>query len=413
MRNKVIDYKWRLLFLVSAAYFLAQGTRHIYAAVLPQIKADLASSNLSDSSFGLVGSTFTMVFGLVMPLAGAFADIFRRKWILVIGCALFSVGIIMSGFATGLGMLLISYGFVNGIGQSLMPPCNSSLIGQLHTDTRGFAFSIYQAAIYLGIILCSVCSGILADLNDDGWRAAFWIFGSLGALWAVVLSFRLKDIPQPQTATSQEKPSMRESLKAFVSKPTAIILMGALGCFFFTTYGFKNWVPMFMMRAFPEMSSSTAVFHAVFWFYIGAFIGVTAAGRMSDKLKAARPTIRLDVEIIGILLCVPFILVMAWAQSLPLMLISVTLFGFATGIYDSNLYAALLEVINPRYRAAATGFFGCGGSIVGALGPATMGILSDTFSLRTAFASLSVFALLGAILVVIARVFTFKKDVVS
>ena len=36
-----------------------------------------------------------------------------------------------------LGMLLISYGILNAIGQSLMPPCNSSLIGQLHTDTRG------------------------------------------------------------------------------------------------------------------------------------------------------------------------------------------------------------------------------------------------------------------------------------
>lgn len=35
-----LDYKWVVLLLVSIAYFLAQGTRLIYSAVLPQIKAD-------------------------------------------------------------------------------------------------------------------------------------------------------------------------------------------------------------------------------------------------------------------------------------------------------------------------------------------------------------------------------------
>ena len=45
-------------------------------------------------------------------------------------------------------------------------------------------------------------------------------------------------------------------------------------------------------------------------------------------------------------------------------------FGFATGVYDSNLYASLLDVVSPRYRAAAVGIFGCGGNVLDALGPA-------------------------------------------
>ena len=40
---KKVDYKWVMLALVSAAYFLAQGSRQIYAAVLPDIKAALWS----------------------------------------------------------------------------------------------------------------------------------------------------------------------------------------------------------------------------------------------------------------------------------------------------------------------------------------------------------------------------------
>lgn len=409
-KTKGIDYKWIVLILTSATYFLAQGTRQIYAAVLPQIKTDFASLGISDTSLGLISSVFTWVFGLVMPFAGIFADLYKRKWIIVAGCLLFSVGIFCSGFASQLAILFICYGLVNAMGQALLPPCNSSLISQYHTTTRGTAYSIYQAAVYLGIILCSVCSGYLASLGAGGWRKAFWIFGVIGVMLCVVIVFFLKDTPQPQSSTAQERPTMKEAVKAFVSKPTALILMAALGCYFFATYGFKTWVPLFMMRVFPDMPMTTAVFHAVFWFYLGAFAGVTLAGRTSDKYRPRRSTIRVEVEIIGIILCIPFILMMAFAHTLPVMIIATALFGFATGIYDSNLYATLMDVIDPRYRASATGILGGGGSVIGAFGPAVMGWMNEMFSMRISFAALSIFALLGALLLSGARIFTFHKD---
>ena len=406
---KKLDYKWVMLALISIAYFLAQGTRLIYAAVLPQIKADFASNGVTDAQLGLVGSTFTLVFGLVMPFAGMFADMYRRKWILVVGTLLFSTGIFLSGFASGMGMLFIAYGIMNGVGQALMPPSNSSLIGQLHTDTRGTAFSIYQAAIYLGIVICSVVAGRLAGMGEGGWRKAFWIFGAIAFAWTVVMALFLKDTPN---VGARSEVSAIDALKAFVTKPTALLLMGALGCYFFATYGVKTWTPMFMMRAFPDMAPATAVFHGVFWFYLGAFVGVTISGRTSDWLKPRRPFVRFEVELLGILLCIPFILVMAATSSLPLMIAALALFGFATGIYDSNLYAALLEVIDPKYRAMATGIFGCGGCIIGALGPVVMGLLSDAFSLRLAYASLALFALAGGAFICLARIKTVKKDMV-
>lgn len=407
---KKIDYKWVVLLLVSFAYFLAQGTRQIYAAVLPQIKADFSASGISDTQLGLVGSTFTLVFGLTIPFAGLAADLLRRKWVLIAGALIFSIGIFVSGFATGIGMLLISYGIFNAIGQSLMPPCNTSFISQYHEETRGTAFSIYQTAIYLGIIVCSVISGFIANLGEGRWRMAFWIFGGCAIAWAVVMAVILKDKQAVNKDTHGGFASIGEAFKAFLLKPTSLILMAALGFYFFATYGFKAWSPMFIMRVFPDMEPTKAIFHAVFWFYIGAFVGVTIGGRLSDKLKPKVPAVRLYVELAGILACIPFILMMAFAQGLTVMIIAIFCFGFATGVYDSNLYAALFEVIDPRYRAAATGLFGCGGCIVGAFGPAVMGWLNDSFSVRVSMASLSAFALLGAIAVSIATFVTFKKD---
>lgn len=400
------DYKWLMLLMISAAYFLAQGSRQIYAAVLPDIKAAFGG-DVSDAAMGLVGSVFTLSFGIIIPFAGLAADFFRRKWILLLGSLLFSAGVFLSGFAGGLGMLLVAYGLMNGIGQSLMPPCNSSLISEFHAETRGTAFSIYQGAIYLGIVVCSITASHMASAVEGGWRRAFWIFGAIGILWTLVMLLGLKDTPN---IGKKGEISVRKAIGAFFSKPTALWMMAALGCYFFATYGVKIWTPVFMMRAFPEMPHATAVFHGFFWFYLGAFVGVTLSGRISDKLKPRRPLVRFEVELCGILLCIPFILLIAGTQVLPVMIVALTLFGFATGVYDSNLYAALLEVIDPKYRAMATGIFGCGGCIIGALGPLVMGVLSDAFSIRTAFASLALFALLGGVCVAVARYATASKD---
>lgn len=409
MQNRS-NYKWVVLMLVSIAYFLAQGTRLIYSAVLPQIKADFAASGVTDAQLGLISSVFTLVFGLAMPFAGLVADLFNRKRVLVFGAFLFAVGIFVSGFAAGLGMLFISYGIINSIGQSLMPPCNTSLISQYHDETRGTAFSIYQTAIYVGIVVCSVVSGYLAQLGEGGWRYAFWIFGAIAVLWAVVIAIFLKDTPQASSDNKVGLDSVKEALQAFLKKPSSLILMAGLGCYFFVTYAFKAWAPIFMIRSFPEMETTQAVFHGVFWFYLGAFFGVTLGGRLSDALKIRRPGIRFEVEFVGLALCIPFILMMAFVHSLPLMILAILMFGFATGVYDSNIYAALFDVINPRFRAVGTGLFGCGGCIVGAFGPTVMGFLNDAFTPRLSMASLAIFAIVGSLAILCARVFTFNKD---
>ena len=409
MQNRS-NYKWVVLMLVSIAYFLAQGTRLIYSAVLPQIKADFAASGVTDAQLGLISSVFTLVFGLAMPFAGLVADLFNRKRVLVFGAFLFAVGIFVSGFAAGLGMLFISYGIINSIGQSLMPPCNTSLISQYHDETRGTAFSIYQTAIYVGIVVCSVVSGYLAQLGEGGWRYAFWIFGAIAVLWAVVIAIFLKDTPQASSDNKVGLDSVKEALQAFLKKPSSLILMAGLGCYFFVTYAFKAWAPIFMIRSFPEMETTQAVFHGVFWFYLGAFFGVTLGGRLSDALKIRRPGIRFEVEFVGLALCIPFILMMAFVHSLPLMILAILMFGFATGVYDSNIYAALFDVINPRFRAVGTGLFGCGGCVVGAFGPTVMGFLNDAFTPRLSMASLAIFAIVGSLAILCARVFTFNKD---
>ena len=417
------NYKWILLALLAATYFLAQGTRQIFNSVLPQIKADFAGMGVNDAQLGLVGSAFTLVFGLAIPFGGVLADVFSRKWMIVTGALLFSIGIFTSGLASSVGIIIIAYGVLNAVGQSLLPPSNSSLIGQFHVETRATAFSIYQIVFYVGIVVCSCVSGWLSGLGAGGWRKAFLLFGALSAAWAVALAFLLRGTPQARgegrgnreegTGRREDgKASVREALGAFLCKPSALMLMAGLGFYFYAKYGFNTWIINYLQREFPSMTAASASFHGVFWFYLGAVVGVFAGGRVSDRFAVAlgRPQARFDVNAAGLVLCVPGLLLSAFAPTASLCIAGTALFGFATGVYDSNIYASLFEVVKPRYRAAAVGVFGCGGSVIGASGPAVLGWMNAHFSMSMGIASLSAFALAGAVVICVARIFFFERD---
>lgn len=414
-KDHTSGYKWILLALVSATYFLAQGSRQIFNAVLPQIKADFAGAGITDAQLGLVGSAFTLVFGIAIPFGGVLADFFSRKWMVVVGTLLFAAGIFSSGLATGVAVLVVAYGVVNAAGQALLPPSNSSLIGQFHVETRATAFSIYQIVFYIGIVVCSCVSGWLSGLGEGGWRKAFFLFGAISAAWALALAFLLRDAPQVKGNGEEDKASIREALGAFLCKPSALLLMAGLGFYFYAKYGFNTWIINYLQREFPSMTAASASFHGVFWFYLGAVAGVFAGGRVSDRFAVAlgRPQARFDVNAVGLALCIPGLLLSAFAPTAALCIAGTALFGFATGVYDSNIYASLFEVVKPRYRAAAVGVFGCGGSVIGASGPAVLGWMNAHFSMSAGIASLSAFALAGAVVICVARVFFFERDKVQ
>ena len=136
-------YKWCALALLWVTYFLLQGTRQIYGATLPQIRLDFG---VTDVQMGVVASVFFLAYAIAVPFGGFAADFFRRKWVIVIGSALFFSGVFAASFVSTIGLMVLTYGILNGVGQSLVPTPSTSILQQLHKDSRAMALSIYQLA---------------------------------------------------------------------------------------------------------------------------------------------------------------------------------------------------------------------------------------------------------------------------
>ena len=402
-----MNYKWRALALLWVAFFLQQGTRQIFGATLSSIQGALG---VTAAQIGMIATVFTFAYGLSVPFAGVTADLLNRKWMVVSGVFVFCLGIFASGFVAALGLLIVTYGLLNGFGQSFYYPSATSIIGQLHKETRATALSILQMGLYTGIIGCSAAAGFLAESGADGWRTAFRVFGGLGILWAVALAFLLRDTrpdggvaaAAPESDAPARKPALKEAFAVFIANPSAVLLAVGLGMMIYVDVGFKTWMPSHLETTFGVAKRSAAL-NAVLWHYLGAFVGVTLGGRISDRLAARRPSVRMETNMLGLACAVPFIAWMAYAPSLTVCCVAMALFGVFRGVYDSNLMASLFDLIPSRYHASGAGIMLCFGFVFGSTSPVVLGLLKEHFSSAAGLASLAAFYLAGAAVIAVAR----------
>ena len=406
-------YKWLALALLWVAFFLQQGTRQVFSATLSSIQASLG---VTAAQIGLVATVFTFAYGLSVPFAGVAADLLNRKWMVVSGVFVFCLGIFASGFVAALGLLIVTYGLLNGFGQSFYYPSATSIIGQLHKETRATALSILQMGLYTGIVGCSAAAGFLAESGADGWRTAFRVFGGLGILWAVALAFLLRDTrpdggvaaAAPESDAPARKPALKEAFAVFIANPSAVLLAVGLGMMIYVDVGFKTWMPSHLETTFGVAKRSAAL-NAVLWHYLGAFVGVTLGGRISDRLAAKRPSVRMETNMLGLACAAPFIAWMAYAPSLTACCVAMALFGVFRGVYDSNLMASLFDLIPSRYHASGAGIMLCFGFVFGSTSPVVLGLLKEHFSSAAGIASLAAFYLAGAAVIAAARWRAFRR----
>lgn len=405
------SYKWVMLLLLATTYFLMHAARQVFNASLPQIKIDLAGHGASDTQLGLSRTIFLFAYGCMVPFAGIAADFFRRKWVIVIGTILFSTSVFFTGFSESMLMFFVMYGLLNGIGQCMIPGPASSLIAQFHTETRSTALSIYQSALYVGVLAASMFAGYVGGTSQGGWRWAFWIFGGVAVVWIFVLSLFLRNTPALQVHDVEEKPKFKDALAAFFSKPSALLLMFAFGMLVFGSNCFRTWMPAYMQsRGDWGLTPGSAAFHSVFWFYLGSFLGIAVGARTSDKLSHVRPGIRLTVMATGLAISAPAMAGMVLVPTLWLSCVAMFFFGLGGGFFDCNLYAGLFDVVAPRYRAAATSVYLSGAFFLGCPATAVLGWVGQNFSLQAGMAIFGCAYALGAVAIFLARGVFFKHD---
>jgi sugar phosphate permease len=404
--KRVFPYKWELILLLWLAFFFNQADRQVFNVVLPSIRDDLG---LTDASMGLIATLLILVYGLLVPIAGMLGDRYNKKYIIIISLLIWSSATLFTGLSYTLLQLILLRSVATGGGEAFYSPSANAIISEQHKKTRATALSIHQTALYVGIICSGYLTGFIADLF--GWRTAFFVFGGFGLLLAVILYFRMKDtlVLQNSSNTHESRKSIKEVLSVFFKKPTALLLTLAFAGMNFVGVGFITWMPTFLVEKY-HFTLARAGFDATFYHHTAAFIGVLVGARIADKLAHKITGIRGLVQMAGLFIGAPFIYLMSKSDSILIMYIALAIFGLCRGIYDSNIFAALYDVVEAPFRSAATGFMLTFAFIIGSISPFILGVLKPGFGLSNGLAFLSVVYVFSALCILVAILVFYKKD---
>lgn len=394
-------YKWELLALLWLAFFLNQADRQIFSVVLPLLKAEL---KLTDGQLGFIASALVWTYGLLVPVAGFAGDRFSRRKIIGVSLLFWSMCTLATGACSTLIQFVLLRGIATGGGEAFYAPSANALLSEHHQKNRSTALALHQTAVYAGIILSGLIAGYIGE--HYGWRNAFFVFGSFGVVLSFVVFKRFKkDVP----AIEEGRVGFAATARLIVKKPTFILLTLAFACMVFVNVGYLTWMPSFLVEKFG-LTLTNAGFSSMFYHHAGALAGVVAGGRGADVLAKGSRRNRLYLQSAALLAGAPFIYWMATGSTLTGVYAALFVFGVFRGVYDSNIFASLYEIVKPYLRSSSSGLMLMCAFLAGAFAPLVLGVLKPTLGLSKGLSWLSVSYLLGAALLFTAAKFFFEKD---
>ncbi len=137
----------------------------VFPLVLTQFIASYAGSNMNVAITSIaadLGTTthgvqtaitlFTLTMAALMIPGSKLTDIFGRKRCFMLGLVIYGAGALLASFAQGLGVLIVGYSLLEGIGSALMiPPIYIILtVAFADLESRAKAFGLVSAAAGLG-----------------------------------------------------------------------------------------------------------------------------------------------------------------------------------------------------------------------------------------------------------------------
>ncbi|MEM7658003.1 MAG: MFS transporter [Bacteroidota bacterium] len=401
-----IPYRWELVILLWGTFFLNQADRQILNVVLPLIQTNLGTT---DAEMGFIISGIILALAIMAPMAGIAGDRMNRRNMLLFSTICWSLASVLMGVSSWLPILILSRVVATGGGEAFYGPPAFALLGTYHHKSRGLAMGIHQTAIYLGLIGAGTAAGWIGEVY--GWQLPFLISGGLGLAMTVLLIWRLQ-APPIRSNKDHPLPSVRDTLRVLANSKVAIYLSLSFGGLVFTLIGFLTWMPTFLHEELG-LNLAEAGFHATFWHHIAAMIGVLVGGRLSDVLASRRRSARVEMQAIALFAGVPFLMLMAWGSELWIVAIGMAGFGLFRGVYDSNIFAAVYDVIPNTYHASVVGFMTLVAFLAATLAPVLLGAIKGSFGMRPGLSVLALGFLLGGLIVQFLAKPNLKKEYLS
>lgn len=334
--------------ILAMSYVVNAMDRQVFPVVLPQINKDFG---FSLAQGGFLATVFTLGIGLAGVPTGMLLDRISRKAVILIGVGVFSVFTLLT--ALGVGFFdLFAYRAFSGVGEAMQNVALFSAVGAYFVADRALAIGALNFAYGLGGFLGPLIGAQLAVGAGD-WRAPFFVFAALGALfiiiiWAVV---RKRFTEQVEGASFEGYVT-----QDFDHMPTRllnrnVVLLGATaGILGLSVFGFIGLYSTFLQESLHLSLAEAGPIVSMYG--LGAMLGLPA-GYISDRLNLKYTTIAalLAASVVGYLIF-NWDTTTGWQYFL-----SFCEGGAGSGFLFVTIYTSLQSAVRPKLVGRASGIF--------------------------------------------------------
>jgi MFS family permease len=172
--------------LVLAQFLCSYAASNMNVAI-SDIAADLGTTV---SGVQAAITVFTLTMAALMIPGSKLSDIWGRKTTFTLGLIVYGIGAVVAAASTGLGVLMIGYSILQGVGTALLIPPVYVLATVFFSDTgsRARAFGSISAAGGIGAAAGPLIGGLITSLLS--WRVSFLVQAVM-VVGIIVLSRRL------------------------------------------------------------------------------------------------------------------------------------------------------------------------------------------------------------------------------
>ena len=284
MTSKFFPNKTALITLIAACFVVnvTMGVRQTFGLFSSDFEIDCGISN---TEFGLAIALHALIWGIVTPIFGRFADKHGGSKMVIFTLIVYGVGVLALGnnFNTGtwfqinLG-LLVGIGLGGAAGTILAPVVTKHFPNQ----NRGKAAGYVTAFGGLGMFIFPVLTKYL--MVEVGWQSTFTVFAIILFVMCIPGFFLKKPESQKEEYSLNKEPEKSESVvkvlkDSFAHKGFRLLVLGFFVCGFQITL-VATHVPRYVQDKGLDDWTGFAILSLIGLFNI---IGVLIMGYLSDK----------------------------------------------------------------------------------------------------------------------------------
>ena len=360
--------------------------RQLLAALAPTVRSEF---HLTNEQYGLVISSFALVYAAIAPAAGWFIDRVGLNLGVGISVALWSVAGAATAWTRSFSGLLACRTVLGAAEAAGIPATGKANATYLEPRELALGTAFNQVGITLG----SVAAPLIVTFMQPryGWRSTFALCGALGFLWIPLWWFTSKRVPA--------KPS-----KSPVSKPGGSLLrdrrfwgLALANAFVMTLYAlWSNWTTLYFVQerhmTQDQANREFAWIPAVFATAGGFFGGVVSYRWIRSGMNVLRARMRICWISAVILLATAAVPLMPYPA---LAAAAISLSFFWTLAISTNVYALPIDLFGPAHAGLGVAALTCSFGLMTAFLSPWIGGMVDRVGFTPVCVVLSITPLVG------------------